>query len=393
MTRVICLTGGIASGKSTAARFLAEQGAHVIDADLLGHRTYEPGSPAHARLVEAFGEDVRAADGRIDRKSLGAKVFGRPAEMKRLTDIVWPAIRALAAEEIVRVRAARSAPAIVLEAAVLFEAGWQDLGDEVWVNVVDREVAIARAVARDGVDRAAVERRLDSQLSNADRVVRADVVLVNDGTPEELLAQLRRQWQRVRATPVLRTPHVGPGVELEDLALLHPTAQLHGNVHVGPGASIWPYVVMRSEMHHIRIGARTNLQDFVMVHVGNDTPTVVGEDCSITHHVTLHGCEIGDRCLIGINATIMDGARIGANSIVAGHAIVMQNQVFPENSIIAGVPAKLIATRDNGEANLRNARFYEAIARKLVLGEERLSADEARRVMAAPARTQDRPGP
>jgi len=131
-------------------------------------------------------------------------------------------------------------------------------------------------------------------------------------------------------------------------------------------------VVMRSEMHHIRIGARTNLQDFVMVHVGNNTPTIVGEDCSITHHVTLHGCEIGDRCLIGINATIMDGAKIGANSIVAGHAIVMQNQVFPENSIIGGVPAKLIGTRDNGEANVRNARFYEEIARRLVRGEERL---------------------
>jgi len=110
----------------------------------------------------------------------------------------------------------------------------------------------------------------------------------------------------------------------------------------------------------------------VMVHVGNDTPTVVGEDCSITHHVTLHGCEIGDRCLIGINATFMDGAKIGANSIVAGHAIVMQNQVFPENSIIGGVPARLIGTRDNGEANVRNARFYEEIARRLARGEERL---------------------
>jgi len=117
-----------------------------------------------------------------------------------------------------------------------------------------------------------------------------------------------------------------------------------------------------------------------MVHVGNDTPTIVGEDCSITHRVTLHGCEIGDRCLIGINATIMDGAKIGANSIVAGHAIVMQNQTFPENSVIAGVPAKLIATRDSGKANLLNARFYEAIARGLARGEERLSEEEARRI-------------
>lgn len=381
MTRVICLTGGIASGKSTAARFLQEQGAHVIDADQLGHRSYEPGGPAYAKVVEAFGSEILGADGRVDRKALGAKVFGRPAELAKLTGIVWPAIRALAAEEVSRVRAQRSAPLIVLEAAVLLEAGWQNIGDEVWVCVVEPEVAIARAMQRDGADRAAIERRLEAQASNAERMVRADVVIDNNGTPEQLLARLRRHWERVRATPVLQMPHVGPEVQLEGLALLHPTAQLHGKVRVGPGASIWPYVVMRSEMHHISIGARTNLQDFVMIHVGNQTPTVVGEDCSITHRVTLHGCEIGDRCLIGINATIMDGAKIGSNSIVAGHAIVMQNQVFPENSVIAGVPARLVATRDSGAANLLNARFYEAFARGLARGEERLSEEEMRRVL------------
>lgn len=375
MTRVICLTGGLASGKSTAARHLHDLGAHVIDADVLGHRVYEPGTAAHARIAEVFGPGVVAVDGRIDRKALGAKVFGQPSELRKLTDIVWPAIRRLAAQEIAQAGEQAGAPVIVLEAAVLIEAGWQDLGDEVWVNVVDREVAIERAMARDSAARSAVEGRLDAQLSNAERIALADVVIDNNGTAEALLAQVRRHWQRVKAQPVLRMPHVGPQVELEDLALLHPTAQLHGKVHIGPGASVWPYVVMRSEMHHIRIGARTNLQDFVMVHVGNNSPTVVGEDCSITHHVTLHGCEIGDRCLIGINATIMDGAKIGANSIVAGHAIVMQNQVFPENSIIAGVPAKLIATRDNGEANVRNAQFYEKIARRLVRGEERLYGD------------------
>jgi carbonic anhydrase/acetyltransferase-like protein (isoleucine patch superfamily) len=182
------------------------------------------------------------------------------------------------------------------------------------------------------------------------------------------------------ACPPLSLPHVGKDVTLGALALLHPTAQLHGKAHIADDASIWPYVVMRSEMAEIRIGARTNLQDFVMVHVGSNTPTVVGEDCSITHHVTLHGCEIGDRCLIGINATVMDGARIGDNSIVAGHAIVMQNQVFPPNSVIAGVPAKLIATRDNGEANRRNALFYLAIARALVRGEERIAPERARAI-------------
>ena len=199
MAKVICLTGGIASGKSTAARFLREQGAHVIDADVLGHRTYEPGSPAHAQVANVFGRDVLAADGSIDRKALGAKVFGKPAELKKLTDIVWPAIRRLAEEEIAQVRAAGSARVIVLEAAVLFEAGWQDIGEEVWVNIVDRDVAIARAMQRDNIAQATVERRLDAQLSNAERIARADVVIDNNGTPDEMLAQLRREWQRISA--------------------------------------------------------------------------------------------------------------------------------------------------------------------------------------------------
>ncbi len=167
-------------------------------------------------------------------------------------------------------------------------------------------------------------------------------------------------------------PHIGPLVTLDNPAFIHDTAQLQGRVYVGPGASIWTYAVTRSEMLEIRIGARTNIQDFVMIHVGNNTPTIIGEDCSITHHVTLHGCDIGDKCLIGINATVMDGAKIGANSIVAGHAIVAENSEFPANSVIAGVPAKVIASRDNSDTNLANAQFYQAIAARYAKGEERL---------------------
>lgn len=164
----------------------------------------------------------------------------------------------------------------------------------------------------------------------------------------------------------------GHDVILDEPAFIHPTALIYGKVRIGKGASIFPYVVMRSEIHEIRIGARTNIQDFVMLHVGHSTPTVIGEDCSITHHVTLHGCEIGDRCLIGINSTIMDGAKIGANSIVAEHSLVRQGQEFPENSVIAGVPARLIKTRDCSEANLMNAQIYETIARGYAEGRDRI---------------------
>ena len=173
-----------------------------------------------------------------------------------------------------------------------------------------------------------------------------------------------------------KLPHIGPHVTLDQPAYIHDTAQLHGKVYVGPGASIWTYAVTRSELYEIRIGARTNIQDFVMIHEGHGSPTIVGEDCSITHHVILHGCRIGDRCLIGINATVMDGAVIGNNCIVAGNAIVSEGSEFPDNSVIGGVPAKLLTTRDNSKANLANAVFYGQLAEQYAKGNDRLDPSD-----------------
>jgi carbonic anhydrase/acetyltransferase-like protein (isoleucine patch superfamily) len=109
---------------------------------------------------------------------------------------------------------------------------------------------------------------------------------------------------------------------------------------------------------------------------------VVGEDCSITHHATLHGCTIGDRCLIGINATLMDGVKLGANSVVAGHAILTEGSEFPENSVVAGVPAKLVATRDNSKGNLFNSVFYQLSAANYAKGLDRLSPEDLKTLAA-----------
>ncbi len=198
---VIGLTGGIASGKSTAARYLADKGAHMIDADKLGHRVYEAGRPAFDQVVATFGDDVVGPDGQIDRRALGGKVFGSPEQLKRLTDIAWPGILAMAKEEIEQARR-DGASFVVLEAAVLLEANWQADVDEVWVVTVEPRVAIARATARDGVDEAAVQARIDAQLANAERIALADVVIDNGGSEAALLANLDAEWDRLQQAPV-----------------------------------------------------------------------------------------------------------------------------------------------------------------------------------------------
>lgn len=156
-----------------------------------------------------------------------------------------------------------------------------------------------------------------------------------------------------------------------------PSAQLHGRLSIGAGSSIWPNVVMRAEAQEIRIGRYTNIQDFVMIHIGYDAPTIVGDLCSITHHATLHGCVIEDQCLVGINAVIMDGAVIGAGSIVAGGAFVTEGSVFPENSIIAGIPARRIRERDVRRANRLNAWQYHRNALAYARGDHRAWDGEA----------------
>ena len=197
--RVIGLTGGIASGKSTAAKILEALGAKRIDADVLGHRAYEPGTDAFDAVVREFGEHIVAADGSIDRRALGGEVFGKPDRLEALTDIVWPEIRRLAEVEIDAIRAQADDAIVVLEAAVLFEAGWEDAVDEIWVVVVPPEVAIARACSRDGVDEQAVQRRIDAQLSNAERTAKADMTFDNAGDEAALERAMNEAWARLLA--------------------------------------------------------------------------------------------------------------------------------------------------------------------------------------------------
>ena len=194
---VIGLTGGIASGKSTVARFFRDHEVSVLDADIFGHRTYDPGTETFAAVVRAFGDDLVAADGTIDRRILGAKVFGKPEELKRLTDIVWPGIRRLASEALSELETAGNKLA-VLEAAVLFEAGWEDLTDEIWVVVVEPEVAVERLAARNGLEPEAARARIASQLSNAERTSRAGLVIENNSDLEALESRIQEAWEQLQ---------------------------------------------------------------------------------------------------------------------------------------------------------------------------------------------------
>ena len=150
-----------------------------------------------------------------------------------------------------------------------------------------------------------------------------------------------------------------------------PTARITGRVSIGEGASIWPFTVIRAESMEVRIGRRTNLQDHVMVHIGYTTPTIIGDNCSITHRVVLHGCTVGDDCLIGVGATVMDGAVIGEGSIIAGHSFVREGQLIPPRSIVMGTPAKVVRTIDSRAANRLNAWLYHRNAQHYARGDHR----------------------
>ena len=182
----------------------------------------------------------------------------------------------------------------------------------------------------------------------------------------------------------IQAPFLGPDVHDLGAAYIDPSARLFGEVEIGPQASVWCNVVVRAESDRVVIGARSNIQDFVMIHVGAGTGTIIGEDCSITHHCTLHGCTIGDAVLVGIGATIMDGCVIGSGSIIAGGAFLKEGTVIPPHSIVMGAPGQVTKTRDNIVANRMNAFLYRRNAEAYAAGDYRLwSRDSFRAEMAA----------
>ena len=189
MPPVIGLTGGIAAGKSTVSEHLATLGAHVIDADRVGHAVLMRGGEAYDGVVAAFGTQVLDETEEIVRSRVGRIVFAAPERLATLNRLTHPPMADRMRREIEAVRAGPSPPPfIVLDAAVLFEAGWNALCDEVWTVSAKPERALERLVARNRLSPDAARARIEAQLRNAEREARADRVIRNDGTLDALSA-------------------------------------------------------------------------------------------------------------------------------------------------------------------------------------------------------------
>ena len=130
---------------------------------------------------------------------------------------------------------------------------------------------------------------------------------------------------------------------------LAPNASVIGRVRIGVQASVWFGSVMRGDIDEIVLGDRSNLQDNVVVHTETGSPTIIGNDVSVGHGAVVHGCRIEDGCLIGMNATVLNGAVIGAQSLVAAGAVVLEGTIIPPRSLVAGVPAKVRRALDDDE--------------------------------------------
>jgi dephospho-CoA kinase len=191
----IGVTGGIGSGKTTVTKFLAELGAPIIDADKVGHAIYAPGGPAHNDVIAAFGQGILAPDGAIDRKKLGPIVFADPAALKRLNAIVHPKMFARMREMIDDLRAGGERNPIVVEAAILIEANWQALFDEIWLVVASKARVIERIELERGLQPEQTEARIRSQLSDEERRKHSTLVITNDGTIGELREKVADLWR------------------------------------------------------------------------------------------------------------------------------------------------------------------------------------------------------
>ena len=189
--KVIGLTGGSGSGKTTAAGFIREMGIKVVDADSIARDITVKGSPAIGRLVDAFGSGILLSDGNLDRKSMADRIFSDPKSRAILESIVTEGVIEKIKSVIEEERAA-GIPVLVIDAPTLFETGADALCDKVWLVTASEAVRLKRLSKRDGISEKSLKARINGQLSEEEKASRSDVVIENDGTAEELKEKVRK---------------------------------------------------------------------------------------------------------------------------------------------------------------------------------------------------------
>lgn len=205
MALILGVAGSIATGKSLVCTTLVDLGAVHCDADKLVHRLYAPGTPGFERVVAEFGPDVVGADGYVDRKVLGGKVFGNPEAMRKLTTAMGDISGAIR-QEIERWRAQLPADGTgVMEAVNLIEPGYAAWCDQTWLVAAEPDVAQARLMARNGFSADEATQRLKSQRPWQERAGAADFVIHNNGDVEAVRAAVRSEFRRVHARFIART--------------------------------------------------------------------------------------------------------------------------------------------------------------------------------------------
>jgi carbonic anhydrase/acetyltransferase-like protein (isoleucine patch superfamily) len=173
--------------------------------------------------------------------------------------------------------------------------------------------------------------------------------------------------------PIYSLDTIAPRID-PDVGFIAPDAVLVGDVVVGAEVGIWFGVVARGDIETISIGARTNVQENVVLHTDTDYPLVIGDNVTIGHGAIVHGCTIGDNSLIGMGATVLNGAKIGKNCLIGANALVTENKIIPDNCLVMGAPAKVVREIDaagvealaaSAERYVNNARRYAAGLKKI----------------------------
>ena len=195
--KVIGLTGGIGSGKSTVSRFLAELGAVILDVDRVGHEAFKPDTEIWREVVTAFGRQILTPCRDIDREKLGEIVFGNPESLARLNQIMHPRMYEIVTAQLDDYRR-QGMDVVVLEAPLLIEAGWTSSVDEVWVAVASEATVLSRLEEQKGLSRQEALARIHSQLSSEERIGHADVVIDTDCDLDELRARVEELWRELQ---------------------------------------------------------------------------------------------------------------------------------------------------------------------------------------------------